>query len=212
MSHDIKWIDQSIDYKKLVPLKWDATVNGKPYNVYHLEGYYHTIGSRYDDYWCCPADEKPCYANMRGYICDSCVEWGVQVTDRHYNNWKHDCVEDYINTIITRNGETFYEFKTHDMNYSFAKAQTLLMQIKEHPLWFSERDFDKKLIGRKIWWREQPAIITSYVKGQCCIMVKPDGIKSFTKPAYYDEYEWDPYEEEVKLDCLEATDIWWFRN
>ena len=82
--------------------------------------------------------------------------------------------------------------------------------LDEHPLSLNERDFDKKCIGRKVWWRSEPAVITRYVKGQACVILKPDGIKNFTVPA---EFAKEPYyyEEDVKVNIFDKN-IWWFRE
>ena len=213
--YDIKWVDDNIPYDQILPLDWDIVVNHRPHKAYQLEGYYHSVGSRWDDVWCCPRDENPCKENLIGYAADSVCSWGIEVKENKYRNYKHEDVESSFGIIITRNGDHFYDFTCRDMSYGIAKAQTLITMIKEHPINFSSFEFEKQLIGRKIFYRDQPAIIRSYIHGQCCVMIEPDKtlIDKFSKPCWaYEDGDWDPYEQELKADCLEDHNIWWFRD
>ena len=213
--HNIKWVDDKIPYDQIVPFSWDIVINHKPYKAYQLEGYYHSVGSRWDDVWCCPRDEEPTKENLIGYAADDVCSWGIEIKQHNYRNFKHECVEQSIYVIITRNGDHFYDFTCHDMGYGIAKAQTLITKIKEHPLDFSSFNFDKQIVGRKIFYRDQPAIVRSYIYGQCCIMIEPDTnyIEHFTPPCWaLTDNEWDPYEQDLKIDCLEDGNVWWFRD
>jgi hypothetical protein len=52
----------------------------------------------------------------------------------------------------------------------------------------------------------------SFISGQACVILKPDGIPRFTVPPEFAEEEPDYYEDEtVKTDILDRH-IWWFRD
>ena len=68
------------------------------------------------------------------------------------------------------------------------------------------------MIGRKVWWRSEPAIISSWIDGQACVILEPDGIDNFTKPAeFVDDGCMDDGERDIKADIFDKH-IWWFRN
>lgn len=217
---DIKLIKSDTDLSKAVKLNWDVTVKGKPYDVYRVDGYYHRIGGRHgnNDYWCCPAGETLTYANALEYDGES-ARYGIKAEPINYisSKWSEDSIERSVRITITRNDKEFYGFVCRDLSYGVAKAQTLIVKIEEHPINFNDRDYIKKdIIGRKIWWRNQPAIIESWVEGQACIIVKPDfndGTTHFKTPEYFIAED-GLYEEEetVKLDVLADREIWWFRE
>lgn len=208
--YNIKWVDDKIDYKSLISLDWDIVVKHRKYKAYHIDGYYHSVGSRYDDVWCCPRDEEPSKENLIGYGAASICSWGIEISDLKYHNFKHEDIENKIHVIITRNGDHFYDFSCNDFSYGLSKAQVLITNIKEHPINFSEYEFNKKIIGRKIFYRDEPAIITDYCEGQCSIIIEPDGIEKFSAPCWA-EGDWEEYEKSLKIDCLEDNSVWWFR-
>ena len=81
------------------------------------------------------------------------VDWGIEFHDGNYirNKWDETEVLPCPKTIITRNGEKFYTV-LGDRDYSIPKAMTLLNEIDDHPLAFETIDYDKHMIGRKIWY------------------------------------------------------------
>lgn len=216
--HEIKLIDEQTDLSNVKPLDWDLVIGHKPFYVARVRGYNHCIKGYGEpiDLWCWPRDEMPTCDNMAEYDLDCPVAWGIEYKEkrRFSVKWGECEVRNGAHTIITRNGEPFYTIGG-GRNYSVLKAMVLVGEIQQHPLDFNTIDFDKKMVGRKIWWHSQPGIITRYIKGQCCIMVEPDGMEHFRKPAEYegDELFGDWYEErDVKLDCLVDGNINWFRG
>lgn len=116
-------------------------------------------------------------------------------------------------TMITRNDEDFY-YVPGGRGYSIPKALMLINEIQEHPLDFCTIDFDKKMVGRKIWYNSQPAIIERYINRQCCVMIIPDGAERFETPAEFaKEHLWGEEEaRRLKIDCLADERVWWFRD
>ena len=120
-----------------------------------------------------------------------------------------DCTEAFNHVWITRNGEKFYF--THSIDYALHLIKNV---IPEHPLELNLRGFDKQCVGKKILYRSEPAIIISYVDGDGCVIIKPDGMNRFTKPP---EFEFDGIMEDYCEDGVLKVDIfsdhiWWFRE
>lgn len=112
---------------------------------------------------------------------------------------------------ITRNGEIFCHV-TGGINYGVDQARVMIARFNEHPLKLNSINFDKKAIGRKVWWRSEPAIVTSYIHGQACVILEPDGIAQFTVPPEFAKEDPDYYEDgDVKAEIL-SPHIWWFRD
>ena len=216
--YGIRIIGKNTVIPKLKPFEWDLVVNGRPFYVAHVPGFVHSIKGWGEpiDLWAWPRDEEPSYENMSEYDLNSPVAWGLEYREsRHIKcKWDDSMLRGGAGTTITRNGEDFYHI-SGGRGYSVPKAMAVIEEISDHPLDFDMIDFDKKMIGRKIWYRSQPGIITRYIKGQCCIMVEPDGMEHFALPAEYegDDLFGDWYDErELKLDCIAERNINWFRN
>lgn len=109
--------------------------------------------------------------------------------------------------MITRNGQDLYECSGID------EARYLINVISEHPLELNSYNYIDKIVGMKIWWRSEPAIVRSWVgNGQACVMLEPDGIERFSTPAEHAGDEiMDDGERDVKADIFDKH-IWWFRS
>ena len=95
-----------------------------------------------------------------------------------------------------------------DIEYGFAKAQTLITDMEEHPFNFANPEEE---IGRKIWYNNEPASIERLILEQGCIMIKYEGVSngfSLTKP-WYEEIE--PTQNLIKDDIFSSYIIW-FRD
>lgn len=213
---DIRLIEKddiaSIKYHKL---DWDVVVKGVPYQIIRVEGFVHTIGGRLDygdgnNFWAYPLNETLNYENLIEFNGCPGARWGIEFSPVHYIKTKWDETEilQGRKLIITRNDLPFYDgFITFNEAIAYIKDGIL----DEHPLRLNERDFDKKCIGRKVWWRSEPGIITRYIDKQACVIIEPDGIDTFTVPAEFAE-EKDYYcDGDVKTSIFD-NHIWWFRD
>lgn len=214
--NEIKLINKDTVIPKKRPLDWDVIINDIPYYVIRLDGFVHTIGGAFgeNDYWAYPRNEEPSYDNLIEYCCTSPVMWGIEYKPTHYTKCKWGECEARNGSIltITRNGKLFDELNCNGINYGIDKARIRIEDYQEHPLDLNDIDFDKKMIGRKIWWRSQPAKVERFVWGQGCIVLVPDGIDKFKTPPEFREDDWleddDPY---IKTHILDKH-IWWFRD
>lgn len=117
-----------------------------------------------------------------------------------------DSVEIYINKRLV------YTFGCNNLNYALAKVQTLHVEMLEHPFNFCNPDSE---IGRKVWYRNQPAIIERLVLDQGCVVLKKaDGTGFDMKNPWDNEdditSDWHG-KNEVKDDIFTES-IWWFRD
>jgi hypothetical protein len=81
----------------------------------------------------------------------------------------------------------------------------------EHPLHRYWDPVEKpNIIGRKIYYREIPSIITKIFADQACILARREDGLRYPAPVY--EEDKDETEEQVKLDILSNSAIWWYRD
>ena len=208
-------IEQALEIiEKNKPLPWDVVIDKRPYYVVQIDGFVHTIGGVFaeNDLWAYPRNEKPSLHNLIQYNSKQPVTWGIKYKEKNVSRRKWDETRSFTRgcTVIYRNLE---KFMTIDggMDYSIPKAISIIKELPGHPLGLQEIDFDKKCIGRKVWWRSQPAIITAYIKNQGSVILEPDGINEFAIPA---EFEGDDmFEEETEFIKTSILDehIYWFR-
>ncbi len=208
----IKLIDRTTDISRLKmrQLNWDTVINEKPYFVVLIEGYIHTIGGKCgnNNLWAYPRNEKPSCENLVQFDGEP-VCWGINYAPYNHARYRHGEFEARTirNVFITRNGEKFC-----DVRGGIERAKCMINDFSEHPMNLNEIDFDKNVIGRKVWWRSEPAIVTSYISGQACVMLEPDGIPQFTTPAEFANEGCEYYfDSDVKADILDEH-IWWFRK
>lgn len=212
---DIKLIEKNTNIAKLKMFKmpWDVEVRGDPYQVVRIEGYVHSIGGKWgeNNLWMYPRNCNPTYETLIEYHCEGCgVCWGIVYNPHNYTRTKWDETECFTSNgaMITRNDKDFY-FCSGGID----EAKWLIKNLEDHPLELNEYDFDKKMLGRKVWWRSEPAIITRWIgMGQACVILEPDGIDKFTKPKEFanDDYM-DDDETYIKADIFDKH-IWWFRE
>lgn len=212
---DIKLIDENTDLSNLKrPIGWDLEIKGIPYDIYRVDGYNHTIGGKYGEncFWACATGEKPTHENLIEFNGDA-PTWGVTFDRINYvkSKWDETSVEANGACWITRNGKNFYSIPARHMDYGLAKAQYMLVQlIEECPLWLSERNWKENAIGRKIWYENQPAIITR-ITSDNELWIEPDGIGKFKAPASWEDMDFEDYEDGLRTDLL-SPNIDWFRN
>lgn len=204
---------ETLTYKKM---NWDVVVREIPYQIIKVKGFPHTIGGNLDwgegnDFWAYPLNEPLTYENLVEFNGVPGVCWGIEYSSpTTYIRAKYGEKEILSGRklVITRNGKPFYDgFITFHQAIAYVSDGIL----DEHPLNLNERDFDKKCIGRKIWWRSQPGIITRYIHGQACVIIKPDGLASFHTPAEFASEDIMDDNDSIKTDIFD-NHIWWFRE
>lgn len=214
---EIKLIDKDTDFStlKISHMDWDVVINGTPYYVVRIPEYVHAIGGKWgeNDLWAYPRGEEPSYETLIEFDMNEPVRWGIICQHRAYikSKWDETEVRTSSCVMITRNDKPFMDVKG-GLNYGIDKARTIIADIDEHPLELNSIDFDKKCIGMKVWWRSEPAIIESFIKGQAAVILEPDGIDEFTVPAEFKDEESMYYEDGFVKTSIFDEHIWWHRE
>lgn len=192
---------------------WNVTIgeDDKPLRVCRLEGCYHTIGGRYGNncLYSYPRNEKPTLDNIREFNGD--VLWSYSV--EKFNYYGKYAIEYGTRANIYFAGEKIYELRC-SWDLMPHKIMTIITELQEHPIPIVEIGYEEKeVIGRKVFFKDKPGIITRYIKNQGCVIIEPDGkVDKFGKPIWEsdEEYEYN-FEGDVKVDIL-SSHIWWFRE
>lgn len=98
--------------------------------------------------------------------------WGIVSEGAHY--FRKSEIRDGGKTYITRNNRIFYPVTNGSIEYGLSKAQSVLTSLQDHPLNFADRDWKNDLLNRKIWYNNSPAVVTSIIEDQGCVIIKPD--------------------------------------
>ena len=165
----IRLIDRDTDISKLKIHKmyWDTVINGEPYFVVLIEGYIHTIGGKYgnNNLWAYPRNEKPSFKNLIQFDGEP-VCLGINYAPYNHARYRHGEFEARTigNVFITRNGEKFC-----DVRGSIERAKCMIDDFLEHPMNLNKIDFDKNVIGRKVWWRTSRCNKLYFWTGVCHI-------------------------------------------
>lgn len=156
--------DTTIKELHIDHINWDVEIKGVPYQIVRIEGYVHTIRGKHgdNDLWMYPLGQEPSYENLlqyNSYKPGPC--WGIKMEP--YNYVKDEECRTATGAMITRNGRDFYYCSGP---IGFSQAQYMISGIiDEHPALLNFRDFDKHLIGREIMYRNQNAVIKTYLGG-----------------------------------------------
>lgn len=110
--------------------------------------------------------------------------------------------------IISFNGTAIYEVTGREWDNTLLKTHSVVHKLLEHPLDLHNEVGRNAIVGRKVFWRDTPAVITRFINDQGCVIIKTDGVPYFPKPVYK---ETDDQEDEIKDDILSGS-FWWYRD
>lgn len=112
---------------------------------------------------------------------------------------------------IFADGIQVYEDFCREPERALLKAHSILGQLYEHSSnWLSKRDREA-LRGRKIYYREVPAVIERLVTDQGCVIITTEDGKPFPLAVWAKEDDDDEIESSIKVEVL-SPHIWWFRD
>lgn len=144
-----------------------------------------------------------------------------EITFKDYNYLKEselsgDQVRKGGTCTISINGTVVETFFYREIENALHRAAHRLTEIHEFPVRLWDEKDKASLIGRKIYFRNQPAIITDYFEDQACVMIKHDPEDTPFVPAPYDlegvkNGEQVEYFNQVK-DSIYSKNIWWWRD
>lgn len=202
---------------KIEKIDWDVVVHNTPYQIVRIVDRPHGEGGKYgiNEYYAYPLNEEMSIENLAGFW-GRPINWGISFEENNSSKtkWNHTSINSTGKCIITRNGEPFYHIPCRDMSYGLAKAQFLIVEFDEHPIGFIDRNWEKNLIGRKVWYKESPAIVKRVNEGE--VFIVPDGIKEFPIPNSWkkDSIEnpdiWNDYKDGLNVEFL-SPNVVWFR-
>jgi hypothetical protein len=98
-----------------------------------------------------------------------------------------------------------YEFFFRDIQHALTQAGSLIPKL--HEVNWSDRAQRNKLKGRKVYYRDQPAIVESLIVDQGCVILIPEATSGFRPPAWDQDRETD----HVKCEVIDPH-IWWWRD
>lgn len=211
MGAEIRLINENTDMSKVEIhyLDWDCVMHGQEFQILRIPGYVHTIGGRYgeNDYWAVPRGVEPTNRNLYEFDGEA-PTWGITMEETNYysNKWNEAEIRKGLTCNVLRNGEVFYTISASRMDYAYAKAYSMLTELKEGVINYHNYHFwEKEIVGRHIWYKREPYTLIRYIPGQCCAMAVADHLTP------------DVVEEEIrdgyigyKLDLLADKNITWF--
>lgn len=106
---------------------------------------------------------------------------------------------------IWLNDHEVYSAFTRDPFEALITIRRKLQELMDLPvdLWKGETP-----VGRKVFYRQTPAIITSWISDQGCVILEADGVTVFPPSPWDTE---DGPEKYIKDDIL-SPHIWWWRD
>jgi len=141
-----------------------------------------------------------------------CYEVKVTQGNRTKYKWSETRINGTCQVDILCNQKKVYEFRCRDVEYGLARSQVLLSKMSEHPFDFADPE---SMIGRKIWYHRQAAVIDDLMLQQGCIMIrKEDGTGFDMSQPWRDEDDLeDPWDNQnIVKDDIFTEQIWWFRD
>jgi hypothetical protein len=117
--------------------------------------------------------------------------------------------------VIRINGHIVQTFFYRNIERALHKAAHVLDEIADHPirLW-SEQELNT-LVGRKIYYRDQPAIVVEYIAEQSCVIIRSANGEPFALTAY--DLECSAIGQLVERECeikesIHSNRISWWRE
>ena len=194
----------------------DFYLGDKPMLVNRWPGYYHSYGGRFteNDVYVYSREESSTIDNIFQFDSESYgANWEITSTKSNFRG--KNGISTLNNWHLLRNNKIFGEFN------SMLAVLRAKERVDDHPLDLNEIGYQKKNIGRHIYYKDQPAIIDYFSHNEPArIFVIPDGIENFRSPAYImgdDDIEYsiscwqEDYGKGLMISIFDPS-IWWFRN
>lgn len=207
--------DDILEQEEHDDLPFDIYMDDKSYCVAKYPNFVHSyMGDTALCNWAWPRGEKRSSANMIPYIGYLGAEWSFNVESRNY--FRKDCIEKCVRVRIYRNGKLFdenvYGFFDNCLSFAVADTLTRIQRYKDLPCNLDHYRYAENLYNRKIYYKDNPAIITNYYPGDGCIMIKViDGILRAPHNIAINMALQDEEDAELNVELLD-TNIDWFRD
>lgn len=107
-------------------------------------------------------------------------------------------------------------FSYREIEWALLEAHRKLPLIHGHPVRLWDEKERLNIIGRKVYYRNVPAIITDLFEDQGCVGMKPDGCEFPPAPYELEDIKEgtcgdSEYKDFVK-DSIHSPHIWWWRE
>lgn len=142
------------------------------------------------------------------------IEIDVKIETRNYLKESHlsgDEVRKGGSGQIIADGEIVFEFFLRDAQWGLLHAHRLIGELSEHSSGWLMRSEREKLIGRKVYYRERPAVIERLITGQGCVILATEDGRAFPPPVWHEEDDIDDGDNTVKTEVTDPN-IWWHRS
>lgn len=162
-------------------------INDKPNQVWNIEEFEHENGKwngTPTTWWLDYQNELIPYVDkMVHRIC-----WGIDYKQKNVSKYKWDewSITNRGTCIISANGKPVYTFQSWDLGYAMAKAQTMIIQLTEHPYNFINPTEES---DRKIWYYGLPATIKPSEHHAGEIAINPDYSAGIDEESWWKLYK-----------------------
>jgi hypothetical protein len=118
---------------------------------------------------------------------------------------------------IKINGLVCASFFYRDVSHALLRAHHVLDTVHDHPIHIWDPEEREKLVGRKIYYRERPAVVERLIGDQGCVIIRPEYETTFPLSPYEieDSKNGEFYKDDdggrVKVE-LHSPHIWWWRK
>jgi hypothetical protein len=146
---------------------WDFVFKDKEQDVYYIPGFPHTYHRGENCLYFVPRGEKPNYNNLKPFDSEwEPVSWIFEIENLKNIRMKWD----EYRTSNSWIGRIYRNIKTQEHHFHTVNGNTqedavmrtlyAINQLKSHPLNFQERGWDKKCVGRKIYYHSMRCVIS----------------------------------------------------
>lgn len=153
-------------------------IGEREHQIWDIDGYEHDYGkwnNQTPTYWLEMEDGslEPYIRTGSHRIC-----WEINYKQTNYvkHKWGSADLRSSGTCIIKANGRQIYSFGTSSLEYALSKAQSLVVELSEHPYNFFDQEKEN---GRRIWYYNLPAIIKTREWAPGEITVYPDYIGEY---------------------------------
>lgn len=116
---------------------------------------------------------------------------------------------------ITMNGFQCATFFYRDLTWALLEAHRQIAKIQDFDVHLWQEEDRAALVGRKVYYRNHPAIITAFYEEDMDVILMADG-GTFPLAAYQQERDagemWDDEETAHVKDSIFSPHIWWYRR
>lgn len=185
-----KEIDKVLTFtKERRRVAFEIMIDGKLRNVWDIPNYEHPNGqwNGTPATWWLELEGGELIPYVDKGVNRICWEINYKQTNSIKYKWDEYSIRSGGVCSIKANGKEVYRFFARDPEYAFPKAQTLTVQLLEHPYDFINPEKEE---GRKIWYYGLPATISpsksKFNPGE--ISVIPEYSKEIDKDTWWDLY------------------------